>query len=523
MCTPATSKRRRRASLIAATASALILGFAAPAGAQDDAFVGVAPAPPVVSAPPSPDNDLAPRWSFGASDVAAGFECSLSRDETPVGDWAPCSSPIAYDLSGQPDGVYRFAVRARGADGELSDAATADYRLDTSVPPLPTIVDLPGPVAADRTPEWRFAGGAAERFECRLDRGDERVTDWSECASPQEFDLTGEPDGAFLFSVRGVAEDGTRGPARTDGYLLDTAAPAAPEVSSAPPELANDSSPTLAFSTEAGAQAECRAGADAAWLPCTSPHDFDLDGRGDGRYELALRATDAAGNAGPQMATTYTLDTTPPVAPAVDTPSVTPATRLQPSFDFAAADGAAYECRLDGAGGYATDWQPCVSPARYDLTGQPDGVYAFAVRGTDAAGNTGESSAATYDLARDPDAVDLRSGPGRIGRTRQPQWSFRVSGGSGFVCSLGFGSTVVFKPATCGSPRTYNLSGKPDGTYSFTVRASGGGAAAHEAATGDYELDSTPPARPEVTAAPVSPAANDKPRWGFDGEDGAAL
>jgi len=503
--------------------------FAAPrAVAQDDALpvIAAGPAPLITAGPKSPDNDLAPRWSFEATGVATSFECSLSRDDALVGDWAPCASPGAYDLSGQPDGVYRFAVRALEADGALSETGTADYTLDTSVPGLPTIVALPGPAAADRSPEWRFTGGSNERFECRLDRDDDAAEGWGPCSSPHEVDLTGEADGAFVFSVRGVAPNGTRGPARTAGYLLDTHAPDAPVFASSPPTVGNDASPTLSFATEAGAQAECRAvgadGADSGWVRCASPYDFDLGGRPDGSYALAVRAADAAGNTGSETATGYTLDTTPPAAPAVDAPAVTPAGRLQPSFDFADEAGVAYECRLDGPGGYATGWQPCVSPAPYDLTGQPDGLYTFAVRGTDTAGNTGEPGSATYELARDPNAVALSAGPGRTGRTRQPQWSFQVTGGSGFVCSLDFGTTVVFKPATCGSPRSYNLSGKPDGVYRFTVRTAGT-AGGHEPATQDYALDSTPPAQPAVTAAPVSPAPDDKPAWRFAGEDGAAL
>src|SRR5829696_2909549 len=516
-----------RSRCSAALATLIVLIFVAPAAAQDDTpFVSAAPAPVVTDGPRSPDNDRAPRWSFSASDVATGFECSLARDETMIGDWGPCSSPVAYDLTSQPDGVYRFAVRALAADGQPSEVATAEYRLDTSVPALPAIVALPGPASMNRRPEWTFTGGAGEHFECRVARGTELLAEWSECQSPHQVDLSGEADGSFVFSVRGVAENGVRGPARTDGYLLDTEAPAAPAVPSPPAPLDNTRAPALSFAAEDGTQVECRAeggGADTGWSACSSPYEFDLSGHTDGAHTLSLRATDAAGNTGPAATAAYMLDTTPPDAPAVAEPATSPATRLQPGFAFAAGTGDSHECRLDGPGGYATGWRPCVAPAPYDLTGQPDGVYTFAVRSTDAAGNTGESGSATYDLARNPQAVDLRAGPGRTGRSRQPQWSFGLTGGSRFVCGLDFGTTVLFKPATCGSPRSYSLSGKPDGTYTFTVRAFAADGSEREPATQEYQLDSTPPARPAVTAAPVSPAADTKPGWRFNGDDGAAL
>jgi hypothetical protein len=264
-------------------------------------------------------------------------------------------------------------------------------------------------------------------------------------------------------------------------------------------------------------------GGTSDWAKCASPHAFDLAGKPDGSYNLSLRATDAAGNTGPEVSAPYTLDTTAPSAPAVDQPAATPATRLQPTFRFAHDGNDSYECRLDGAGGYASGWQPCTSPAPYDLVGQPDGAYTFAVRATDAAGNTGAAATAGYELTPDPESVDLQSSPGRIGRSRQPRWTFDTTGGAIFQCSLDFESASVFKPATCGSPRSYNLAGRPDGTYTFTVRGYDENGVARQAVTQQYQLDSTAPARPTVEAKPVSPAADDKPTWSFDGENGAAL
>src|SRR3954454_9115202 len=265
-------------SMVPALLGSILL--ATPAHA-DDIFTSAIATPVVVSGPSSPDNDLAPSWSFSADD-AASFECSLARQDTLVGDWAPCTSPTAYDLSTQSDGAYTFGVRAIGLDGAVSDSATSTYTLDTSVPAQPTITGLPGPASADRSPRWTFSGGENENFECRLDRGKTAIAGWAPCSSPHEYDLTGEPDGAYLFSVRGVGAGGVRGPVRTDGYALDTQAPAAPAISSPPPAVGSARTVKLAFAAEQAAQVECRViGAvdDPGWRPCTSPYDFDLSGR----------------------------------------------------------------------------------------------------------------------------------------------------------------------------------------------------------------------------------------------------
>ena len=517
----------RTPALLRSMAAALLGSalLAAPAHADDQIFTAATAAPVLVSGPSSPDNDLAPSWSFSADDVVS-FECSLAREDTLVGDWAPCTSPTAYDLSAQPDGDYTFGVRAIGVDGTTSEAVTSTYALDTSVPAQPTITALPGPAASDPSPRWTFGGGQGDDFECRLDRGKDPIEGWAPCTSPHEYDLTGEPDGNYLFSVRGVGDNGVRGPVRTDGYALDTQAPAAPVISSPPPPVGSARTVKLAFAAEQAAQVECRViGAvdDPGWQPCTSPHDFDLAGQPDGDYRLAMRATDAAGNTGQQAVAEHTLDTTAPAAPAVDAPQVTPATKLQPTFNFATTEGDAYECRLDGPGGYATGWQACSSPAPFDLTGQPSGTYTFSVAGTDAAGNTGAPGSVSYELIRNPRAVDLQSGPGRVGNALRPRWTFHVDGATGFTCSLKQGTATLFAPATCGSPRTYNLTGKPDGTYTFTVQPKGGAGVSLDPVSQDYRLDSTPPSQPAVESTPVSPAPDHSPAWRFSGDDGSAL
>src|SRR3954468_3228844 len=130
----------RTPALLRSMAAALLgsVLLAAPAHADDQIFTAATAAPVLVSGPSSPDNDLAPSWSFRADDVGS-FECSLAREDTLVGDWAPCTSPTAYDLSAQTDGAYTFAVRAVGINGTASEPATSTYTLDTSVPAQPTI------------------------------------------------------------------------------------------------------------------------------------------------------------------------------------------------------------------------------------------------------------------------------------------------------------------------------------------------------------------------------------------------
>src|SRR5436189_217875 len=166
-------------SMVAALLGSILL--ATPAHA-DDIFTSAIAAPVVVSGPASPDNDLAPSWSFSADD-GVSFECSLAREDTLVGDWAPCTSPAAYDLSTQPDGAYRFSVRGIGDNGVRGPVRTDGYALDTQAPAAPTISSAPPATGRAHSVKVGFAAEEAAQVECRIGDGD-----WQPCTSPHEFD-----------------------------------------------------------------------------------------------------------------------------------------------------------------------------------------------------------------------------------------------------------------------------------------------------------------------------------------------
>ena len=102
---------------------------------------------------------------------------------------------------------------------------------------------------------------------------------------------------------------GTRSPATTDLYRLDTAAPAAPGISGGPGADSSDDTPTWTVSPEPGATLECRLERGATvisdWAACSSPQGYDLGGEPDGTYTFLTRATDAAGNTGAPGSDSY--------------------------------------------------------------------------------------------------------------------------------------------------------------------------------------------------------------------------
>ena len=502
-----------------------LAGNTGPAAGSSYELDTAAPAVPAIDASPtSPGSDKFPTWQF-SGEAGAVLECRLERGATVVSDWATCSSPRSYDLSGEPDGAYTFSTRARDAAGNASASASSGYSLDSSVPSVPTIDSSPGPIGNDATPGWAFSGDAS--FECRIVRGATVVSDWASCSDPKSYDLGSEPDASYSFSVRAVNAVGARSGAASDAYELDRGAPAAPSIDSAPASPGRAASPGWAFSGEAGASFECRLARGATtvsgWAPCSSPRAFDLAGQPDGGYSFSVRARDAAGNTGAAATSDYELDTSPPGAPSIDSAPASPGSALSPSWAFSGEAGAALECRLARGAAVVSDWASCSSPHAFDLSGQPDGTYTFSARASDAAGNTGPAATSDYRLDTTAAAVQIDSGPGAVGHDRSPRWAFSAETGASFECRLVRGASTVSDWTSCASPASMDLSGEPDGGYTFSVRASDTAANQGPSASSDYVLDTVAPGAPAIDAGPRSPSRDRSPTWAFSGEDGASL
>ncbi len=134
-----------------------------------------------------------------------------------------------YDLTGQPDGTYTFSVTQTDVAGNTSAAATSSYVLSTVLPPAPTITSSPASPGNGRSPSWSFAGGAGNSFQCKLTSGATTISGWAPCTSPQAYDLTGQPDGTYTFSVTQTDPASNVSPAATGNYALSTAPAIAPD------------------------------------------------------------------------------------------------------------------------------------------------------------------------------------------------------------------------------------------------------------------------------------------------------
>jgi hypothetical protein len=162
------------------------------------------------------------------------------------------------------------------------------------------------------------------------------------------------------------------------------------------------------------------------------------------------------------LGATPPTDNTPPNTTINSAPPAT-ATATTASFTFSSTEtGSTFACKLDGGA-----FTACTSPASY--SGLAAGSHTFAVRATDAAGNT-DPTEATYTwtispTANTPPDTAIDSGP--TGTVTETTASFAFSSteaGSTFACKLD-GSAFE----SCTSPKSY--SGLATGSHTFDVKA----------------------------------------------------
>jgi hypothetical protein len=237
----------------------------------------------------------------------------------------------------------------------------------------------------------------------------------------------------------------------------------------------------------------------------TKPRRFDTDGdlMGDGLELLMGRDPLTRERKKPKLVPE--LPPPPPPAPEPPLPVsdlVPPETMIttgpsgtlssgSASFTFGSSEASSsFECRLD-----AGEWGACTSPK--DLFGLANGSHTFAVRATDAAGNTDLTPASrTWTVnvpppdATAPDTAII-SGPSGTSTSGSASFAFSATeAGSTFQCRLDAGAW-----GSCTSPKAY--SNLANGSHTFDVRARDGAG----------NSDATPASRTWTVAVPLDAVA----------------
>ncbi len=336
-------------------------------------------------------------FEFSSSEPAS-FECRVDGAA-----FAVCSSPRI--VSGLSDGSHTFEVRATDTVGNVDPTPAARTWVVDATPPETTITGGPATGATVVvSPTFTFSASEPSTFQCSTD-----ATGFTGCTSPSTPTLA---DGAHTYAVRAVdAVGNVDATPAVRSFTVDSTPPSA-SVTSGPTGTVGTSSATFAFSASEPASFACSLDG-GAFSSCASP--ATVSGLGDGSHTFAVRATDAAGNAGQAAAATWTVDTAPPETTVTSAPTGTVAVRSA-TIAFSSSEDGTFECRLDGSA-----FAGCTSPTT--LVGVVDGPHVFEVRATDAVGNTDASPASTsWSVDATPPVITL------IGPTRRTVEADRPAG-----------------------------------------------------------------------------------------------
>ena len=451
-----------------------------------------APTAEITQKPAGLSNDNTPTLSFTASQAGSTFTCRLDGAA-----FATCVSPKEY--TGVPDGPHTFVVKATDPAGNTSAETSYTWTVDTAAPATSLTVKPVDP-SNDTTPTFSFsAGEAGSTFACKIDTGA-----FASCVSPTT--LATLAPGPHTFSVRATDPAGNTGPEVSHTWTIDTTAPTT-TIGGKPADPSGSGSASFSFTaSETGILFSCRLDG-GAFVTCAPPLSYS--GLGDGSHTFAVRATDRAGNLGAATSYTWTIDTTAPTA-SINTKPNDPSNETSGSFSFSANEtGSTFACRLDGAA-----FAACVSPKSFSNLGE--GVHTFAVRATDALGNTGQAASFSWRVDTVAPTASIVERPKDPSNETSPSFVFASSeGGSSFACRLEQGG---FAP--CVSPKSYGV--LTDGRHDFAVRATDAAGNQGVAATFTWTIDTVGPTT-AFTAKPGNPSNSTSPSFSFTSNEDATF
>jgi hypothetical protein len=356
-------------------------------------------------------------------------------------------------VSNLPNGSYTFEALARDAAGNLSAIQSRGFAIDATAPQSTiTSGPLDGDPVNSTTVTFGFESSeAGSTFECRVAPSGVTPGDWGPCSDPTSHTASGFSDGSYVFSVRATDPYGNPDPMPpTTTFTVDTVAPTVGVTGPAGETVGPASTLTWAFDAQdAGsgvAAVECSVvalGAARSFGACsamTSGHS--VSGLAGGAHELAVRATDEAGNE-TVVTRTFIVDDVAPATSVLSGPANGARIRVRSvRYDLGSTeDGSTFDCRLYRAGTSAPPFQNCSAATSHATSGLSDGRYVFQAVATDQVGNV-DATPVTRAFTVDTVAPRtwFRSGPPRTvlttGRTARAAFGLGGERYARFLCKL---------------------------------------------------------------------------------------
>jgi hypothetical protein len=488
------------------------------------------PDAPVVSVD-SKGNSTKPAWSITAQSTGATLTCTLVDDHgVRSSPDVPCADGMKPTLS--HDGVWNLEVVASYLDGATTISSpvgtTANgYLLDTVKPGNPTIASLPSGATNATTVTWAVNaaadGGDTNHVVCvvsftNLSGVTSTPQTLNDCATTDvHLTFTSSADQgvwqvtATAYDVVGNTSATVSGPQLT----FDNTPPGKPTIHPLT-SPSNDPSPIWTIDTDDFTSLECAwsgvttVPASTDWFACNPFGVIPVPNPADGVYRLHARATDTAGNLGPEATPVdYELDRTKPALATVSTPtSPSSSAAVIWSIDTAPEISPTVKCQLlrdDGTGTFGvvsgSSWAACTTPTSMSVATLPsEGTYRLQVEVTDRAGNVGPvRTSADYLYDKTPPVAPTVTGPTGPSQVRDVAWDITPTDlTDALECQFVDNGTAVGSFTTCPSKTRVTRTGLPDGTYALRVqeRDAAGNVSTPVSVSPTYVIDNRGPAAP---------------------------
>lgn len=287
-----------------------------------------APDTTITSGPTGTVTGTSATFGFTSSETGSTFECKLD-----TGDWQNCSSPKEY--TGLAAGEHTFQARATDAAGNTdATAASRTWTItagDTTAPAAPTVnlattsdtgASDTDDVTSDDTPT--FNGSAEANSTVKVYKGTTLLgTTTATSTGTWSFTAAALTDGTY--SITATATDAAGNTSAATAVLslvIDTAAPAAPEITSpANNSRHNTATITLSGLAERDSTVEIFEGTTSKGSTTAilnGSWSKDLAAVADGSHSYTATATDLAGNTSAvSAALTVIVDTNAPTISSV--------------------------------------------------------------------------------------------------------------------------------------------------------------------------------------------------------------
>lgn len=454
-----------------------------------------APNTTITGGPTGLTNTATPTFTFASTEQGSTFQCRVD-----TAAFAACTSPHTTAALGQ--GAHTFQVRAIDAAGAVDATPAGQTFTVDSVAPDTFIGSGPTGTVASTSATFTFTSNEpGTTFQCALDSG-------AFAACPVSY--TGLAQGAHTFSVRATDTAGNVDPSpATRTWTVDTTPPPIPSITW--DTNARDNTPSFSFTSAGAATYQCRVDG-VAFAACTSPHTTAQ--LGDGAHRFEVRATDGVGNQSAAGALDFSLDTVPPTAPVINSPTQGQWLTASTATVSGTAEPGSTVALVEGQSARGTTTTTAGGAWTITVLTVTDGTHTYAATARDAAGNVSPATLRAFSVDTVAPAVPAFTTATANGSTVTLAGATEQSA----TVLIFDGAAQVGTTTASGTGWTHAMTGVPDGSHRYTVRArDAAGNTSGASAVRTVVVDTGPPPPPEVTG-PDGPTNDSTPTFTFAGE-----